>query len=515
MTSPSVVILTEPANCDLADRQLLLRALLEAQELSREGVPIFQAFCDNPAAAETFINAYATAYPILQLQSPDLPLPEQLYSMMVDGGLTPLRNLEPSQDSTRLEGETKLHPLLVLSLGTPDAVMHALQGNRFMKSGINVVEIAPVEEPRSAAIPVAAAVAAHVAAGPSWTPDTSSSPDEEGALAPSDEAVDAPLKLDSAELNLEKISIDDHGEQAQRSPPAAAMTDTRAGVSTDAGVTRTVEADAQVAESGNAPSQASESGPGPVTEAHSTAAPAPISVSSATPESTAVTSAEPESVVVSDRSSSQAEPSSTASVTPSTPPPEVGAETPPRASAGNDEDPSQTAAENAPGDSLPKDARTSDGAGDNAASPAGSTADGDTTEPAEDLVYNGSSFSEPGDDVVYSPTGSFTSDDDTPYPLPFAAASEVDDFGGMLRASMADDIVDLEGISYDGADHPKLTVEPFDPILMRVGGPDGLGAQDPCDASRQNADPGHLDTPTPDPDNHPDEAITSAHDLDI
>jgi hypothetical protein len=75
MTSPSVVILTEPANCALADGQLLLQAVLQAQELSREGLPVSQAFCDNPAAAASFIEAYTNAFAGLQLQSPDLPLP--------------------------------------------------------------------------------------------------------------------------------------------------------------------------------------------------------------------------------------------------------------------------------------------------------------------------------------------------------------------------------------------------------------------------------------------------------
>ena len=504
MTSPSVVILTEPANCELADGQLLLQALVQAQELSREGVPVSQAFCDNPAAAQGFIDAYTSAYPELQLQSPNLPLPEQLYSMMVDGRLAPLPDLNLAPDGTKLETADKLYPLVVLSLGAPDALMEALQGNRFVNGRINVVEIAPVNQSQSASVPVAAAVGARAIAGPSLSPDTSTSSrspeDEEGA--PPEALANALLELDSAESSLNEIQVDDNGEQAQRNQPGAAIVDTAPVISAaDTSATQRVHADAPVGDSGNSTSVASQPGPRLDPEAHSTAAPAPTGLIPAAPELTGVAAATAEPIVASDGSSNQAETSPAEGVAPLNP---LGTDAgaPPQSSGG-------------PGESLLDTAQVLDGPGETAAPPT-SAADRDTTEPNEEnLAPGGSSFSEPGEDVVYPPTSSFTSDDDVAYPLPLAAVPESDDFGGILRMSMADDIVDLEAISAGGADHAAVTTEPFDPILMRAGGPDGLGAQDVHGPSPRSTDPGHLDRPTPDHDNHQDEMITPVHDLDI
>ena len=78
MSNPSVVILTEPARCGLADVDTLVQAVLQVQQLNQAGVAAAQAFCDHPAAALKFMEAYTKAYPELQLHSGDLPPPATL-----------------------------------------------------------------------------------------------------------------------------------------------------------------------------------------------------------------------------------------------------------------------------------------------------------------------------------------------------------------------------------------------------------------------------------------------------
>jgi hypothetical protein len=51
MSNPAVVILTDPAQCQLADAETLVQVLLQVQQLNAEGVPSSQTFCDHPAAA--------------------------------------------------------------------------------------------------------------------------------------------------------------------------------------------------------------------------------------------------------------------------------------------------------------------------------------------------------------------------------------------------------------------------------------------------------------------------------
>jgi hypothetical protein len=536
MTSPSVVILTEPANCELADGQLLLQALVEAQELSSEGVPVSQAFCDNPAAAQGFIDAYARAYPELQLQSPDLPLPEQLYSMMVDGRLAPLPDLNLAPDGTKLESADKLSPLIVLSLGAPDGLMEGLRGNRSVNGTINVVEIAPVDQSQNTSVSVAAAGGIRAIADSSLSPDTSASSasHEVGEVAPTEALANELLELDNGESGLSGIQFED--EQAQRNQPEAAIVDTAPVIpAADPSSTQRVHADAPVGDSGNATSPASQPGPGLEPEAHSTVAPAlvvmtpapeptvltpvdpePTILTLADPELTGMTPAAAEPIVAADGSSNQAETSPAEGVAPLNPSPGTGPETQPQSPGGGAGSPSSTPMGSGPGEDLPDAAQVSDDLGETAASLATSAADPDTIGPDEDdPAHDGSSFSDPGEDVLYPPTGSFISDDDVVYPALLAAAPDSDPFSAILRMSMADDIVDLEAISSAGADHAAMTTEPFDPILMRAGAPDGLSEHDFDGSPPQHADMGHVDRTTPDHDNQQDETITPVHDLDI
>jgi hypothetical protein len=519
MTSPSLVILTEPANCALADGQLLLQAVLQAQQLSREGVPVSQAFCDNPAAAESFVEAYTNAFAGLQLQFPDLPLPEQLYTLMADGRLAPLPGLVPD-GSPMPDGAATPQPLVVLSMGSPDALMQALQSNRFAKRNINVVEIAPVEQAGTASVTLAAAVAAHALAGASWSPDASPSSrfgdDEDEVLASSDGSANAPLKLDSAEYNLNFIETRYERDQAQRSESAAAIVEAAADVSAAggrsaaAGETRSVHADDRVADSSNAASPASQPDPGLGSETRNPAVTAATTPAALEPAAAAPGSPEP--VVVSDPTPTPVG-TDAEEGTPADPP--LGAEPviEPPSSAGGPETANPTPIGSGADAGVPDAEQTSELPGEIAAPSASGAAVADTTEPVEDPADDGSSFSDPGEDVVYPPTGSFTSDDDLPYPLPLAAASEADGLGAILRMSLAGEIVDFEAMSYS-ADHAMLTAEPFDPILMRAGGPDGLEHQD-FHGSPEHADAGHREKPMPQQDTHQDETVTPVHDLDL
>ncbi|MGH6898316.1 MAG: nucleoside hydrolase-like domain-containing protein, partial [Geminicoccaceae bacterium] len=208
MTSRTVVILTEPERCELADADTLVQAVLQIQQLNKAGLGGSQTFCDHPAAAVRFIEAYAKAYPELQLRSSDLPPPEQLYSIIADGRVMPLQGAAaPDIANTGEAGQ--LYPLYVLSLGAPDALMQALQHNRFAKSDIQVVEIAPIESSGSEPVSVAEAVAHEPHSGSSWGAEGSAELGHNGELLPLEElSSSGPLKLASVEVNLDHIQVD-------------------------------------------------------------------------------------------------------------------------------------------------------------------------------------------------------------------------------------------------------------------------------------------------------------------
>ena len=215
MTSPAVVILTDPARCQLADADVLLRALLQVQQLNDAGVPASQAFCDHPAAAQEFVDAYSKVYPELQQQSSDLPLPEHLYSMVADGRFSPLPTTNTGEPSKPGES-AQLYPLYVLSLGAPKSLMQALQHSSFAKSNIRVLEIAPIEQPGAESVSVAEAVAHEPAAQSSWLAESPSGPQEDDEEALSSEALPAgePVKLDSVEVDLDHIQADRNDDKA-------------------------------------------------------------------------------------------------------------------------------------------------------------------------------------------------------------------------------------------------------------------------------------------------------------
>jgi hypothetical protein len=208
MSNPAVVILTDPARCQLAEAETLVQALLQVQQLNEAGVPASQTFCDHPAAAMEFIEAYSKAYPALQLETSDLPLPQHLHSMVADGRLSPLRPVE-AVETAKPEQSGQLYPLYVLSLGAPEALIQALQHNSLAKSSIRVLEIAPIEHANAEPVSVAEAVAAAPLARSSWLPESSRVPERGDEDAPGTGSLtENQVELSNVEDDLDRIQID-------------------------------------------------------------------------------------------------------------------------------------------------------------------------------------------------------------------------------------------------------------------------------------------------------------------
>jgi hypothetical protein len=528
MASPSIVILTEPANCQLVDGQLLLEALVQAQQLSREGVPVSQTYCDNPTAAAEFMDAYAKAYPGLEPELIDLPPPDQLYSMIASGRLAPL----PTPDGANPAGAPMLNPLVVLSLGKPDGLLQALQGLRPVQNNINVIEIAPDTEARKVPISVAAAVAGHALGDTPWSIETTPATPrhgEEDTLSVSDGGANAPLSLDSVELNLDSIHVDSgkgeahHGSLATgivntapvdaaagsgAEPPAHADAVVAGGVS---GMSLAVQPDpaAPTTAPASQPSAASASGPAVLAAGSSEAMDGRADATDAVLDPSARDLQEDRDAAV--RPDGAVADSNTAE-------PAEGAP-----AGRTDQSPAdQNEADRAEADQGQADqsqaeaAPASDKAADPALGPDSSAADPKTTESDDrDPGHGKSCFDGPGEDVVYAPTGVFTPGHDLSYPLPAAAAHEGDSLGGVLYMSMADEVVDLEAVfAHQPADLPEST-EPFDPLLARPPGPDSHDCHDIYSTPPQDTDLAHVDLPGVDQDGHQDTPAIPVHDLDI
>jgi hypothetical protein len=545
MAAPAVVILTEPANCEHVDPQVLLQAVLQTQQLSREGVPVSQAFCDNPAAAAEFMDAYAKAYSELEPRSRDLPPPEQLYTMIADGRLAPLLGLNTAPDGIKLEAAAMLQPLLVLSLGKPDALMQALQSQQSVRNSVKVIEIAPDTEEHSAPVSVAAAVAGHTIGATTWNAVTTSSQSrQDDAFSVSEEGTNASLKLETVESNLDHVeSSADVVQVYHRIPAVGIVGTTPVSPADDTGAAPAAHAGGLTTGGGGDTSlvpQSDQHGPSTASVPGPTAAPAPESIVAPAPEPTAAPETRasvpddtsPNAVqgganaaadVPKDSSRNAADPHApgTGDSGPDDTPPDAvqGANASAEAPDGSNRNATDP---NAPGtgDSASDDTslngvQSSHEPAENAADADRGPADPNLTDPhLEDLADGRPSFNDPDEDVVYPPTGTLTSEDDMSYPLPAAATPEADVFGHVLRMSMADDIVDLEAMSLSGAVDASAT-EPFDPTLTRPAEPDDHGGHDIYSPVPQDADLGHFDLLSLDQDTHQDKTITPVNDLDI
>jgi hypothetical protein len=551
MSTPAVVILTDPAQCQLAEAETLVQALLQVQQLNKAGVPASQAFCDHPAAAMEFIDAYSKAYPALQLQTSDLPLPQQLYSMVADGRLSPLRPAE-AVETAKPEQPGQLYPLYVLSLGAPEALIQALQHNNLAKSSIRVLEIAPIEQSSAEPVSVADAVAAAPLARSSWVPESSSALDDGGASG-TEPAADESVELTSIEIDLDWIQVDpvrhrkahDQRETVHDKAAWAVMEKSVGGPDpslSDVGAQTMAEVPAStigVLEPSTPPAPPATLASEPVAEIPP-ASPTDVSDTSVAQsdvppvvaESPSEDSAEaPEEPAQNDMEPSEPPSSDSGKQEPTTGPDASTRSAPESAQTASDVDDAAAASPSEPPSSdsgeqelttspdastrsAPESAQTASDV-DDAAAASSSSPEGDDES---SLAGHTCVFALLGEDVLYPPTGSFSGNDDLAYALPTSDAAEPDPFTALFDFSATAEVIDLDAM-YRHLSEPAAegcaALKDFDFILLRA--PNSARA-DPNDApAAYSGCEGSVDQCTPEPDE--DEAatnpLTTVHDADV
>jgi hypothetical protein len=510
MSNPAVVILTDPAQCQLAEAETLVQALLQVQQLNKAGVPASQAFCDHPAAAMEFIDAYSKAYPALQLETSDLPLPQHLYSMVADGRLSPLRPAEAAE-TAKPEQSGQLYPLYVLSLGAPEALIQALQHNSLAKSGIRVLEIAPIEQAGAEPVSVAEAVAAEPLARASWVPESSSAPEsDDGRAAGTDSLADEPVELSTIEVDLDRIQIEivggrwahDQNDRVHEKPALPVIENGVAGpVPSPLDIGLQTPAEVPASSIGipdpSSPAAAPATLPSEPVADTPPASPTDLSGTSITQSAVPPVVAEP--------------PSEDCAETPQEPAPNDMEASEPQVDDPNEQD----SAAGSDGDARPAPTPAeSEPDGDDAA-PAGlSTGEGDD----EDVdAGDRCTFASPDEDVVYQPNASFSGNDDLAYALPTEDAGEPSLFASLFDFAQGVEVVDLEAMYRDLSESAddRAALEGFDFILMRA--PNSARA-DPNDAPAAYSNcEGSVTEHNPEPDE--DEALTNplttVHDADV
>jgi hypothetical protein len=507
MSNPAVVILTDPARCQLAEAETLVQALLQVQQLNEAGVPASQTFCDHPAAAMEFIEAYSKAYPALQLETSDLPLPQHLHSMVADGRLSPLRPVE-AVETAKPEQSGQLYPLYVLSLGAPEALIQALQHNSLAKSSIRVLEIAPIEHANAEPVSVAEAVAAAPLARSSWLPESSRVPERGDEDAPGTGSLtENQVELSNVEDDLDRIQIDsvrdrqphDRNDQVHYAP--AFITTTAGPEPSASSLSWQSTAEATASSSGIPEPEGQPAGP---------AAPPPEPVSDT--HLALTTELSDTSVAQSDVPPVVAEsPSEDSAEAPEEPAQnDMEPSEPPSSDSGKQE---PTTGPDASTRSAPESAQTESDV-DDAAAASSSSPEGDDES---SLAGHTCVFALLGEDVLYQPTGSFSGNDDLAYALPTSDAAEPDPFTALFDFSATAEVIDLDAMYRDlweSADG-RAALEGFDCILMRA--PNSVRA-DPNDApAAYSRCEGSVEQRTPEPDE--DEAatnpLTTVHDADV
>jgi hypothetical protein len=516
MTNRTVVILTDPARCQLADADTLVQAVFHAQQLNKAGLGASQAFCDHPAATMQFIAAYAKAYPELQLRSSDLPPPEQLYSIVADGRVAPLP-LPGALDGAKLGEAGQLYPLYVLSLGAPDALMRALEHNRFAKSEIQLVEIPQPDNPVRP-MSVAEAVAHEPISRASWQDEASAEPncDADEALPGEGLGANDALKLSTVEVDLDHIQVDrvaekdradrvnaEVGPAAVVAPPAAApaavsgdsLNSSASG--TSGGITAGFDA---VAKSGPEAAPASVALSAPVLEPGATPPTAPtlLTPSTASPPTAPTPLADPTTALDEAESGPEADPVS-----------------------GAPEDPGRSEADGTPvtSDGTPRANREAEspdeGSGD-AGGPedcrAADATDGDAseTEAAPDQAHiAATSFSVPGEDVHYPPACSFAMDDDVAYPAPAESGPEFGAFEDFFGGAEEFDAVDFEAVLAELSDSAVVFAAPAPDLDLRL-----LPSHDAI-PEPEEVGPVEAATSGPDEEGAEHQKAPAVHDLDL
>jgi hypothetical protein len=506
MTGRAVVIMTDPARCELGDTDVLVQAVLQVQQLSEAGSAPSQAFCDHPAAAMKFIEAYAKAYPELQLRSSDLPAPEALYSIVADGRVMPLQ--APAAPEAARTGEAgQLYPLYVLSLGAPDALVQALQHNRFIKSDIQVVEIAPLDDSRTESVSVAEAVAHEPLTRSFWRDAAAAEPDhdEEEFFAPEALASSDRLKLASVEVNLDHIQVEDDYKDRYDSvmgqpemapvvtPPAAAPvldaggspTSSAGGMSggsvtaSDSGARPVLEAATQSAATSATTPEPGSLSPSPP----AIAAPVPVAGEEKIPEAAAGVDASEDSAAVDEDATSRDSPEHT--------------ETP-------DGDHEEDGGEETSGGADVREDPTVVADGAVVDPPAAGTTESGEEPPRISIT----SFDAPGEDVRYPPTGCFAMDDDVSYSAPAGSGPGLDILEDLFGSGECE-IVDLKAVLAGLPDAAGA----LGPQVPNVG-PGPVRGFNESPAPQVVALP-DADGPSPDPEDAWHERSPAVHDLDI
>jgi hypothetical protein len=175
MSNPAIVLMTDPSRCSLGEVHHLMQALVEIQQMGEHAMP--QAFCDHPAAAKEFIDAYANAYPQLVLEDREIPTPGHLHSLITNGQIGPIGRppeLTPPEELQRPVEQNGANgfPIVVLTLGNSQMLLDALQQSPTMRESIRLIEVGE-ERPDTLSVSVADAVALRGVDGEAWEHDRS------------------------------------------------------------------------------------------------------------------------------------------------------------------------------------------------------------------------------------------------------------------------------------------------------------------------------------------------------
>jgi hypothetical protein len=522
MTSRAVVILTEPERCELASPDILMQAVLQIQQLNKAGLAASHAFCDHPAAAMKFVEAYANAYPELQLSAADLPLPEQLYSVIAEGRIMPLNALTTPQSTKPVEA-SQLYPLYVLSLGAPDALMRVLTHNSFATSDIKVIEIAPVEHPSPDSAAMADAIAHdHRSSGRAESSSDSRNNEDDG-FASADWPAGDPLKLDSVEVNLNHIQSDqkrgheDHYDRALDEPvptiiaphPAIAVPTPSTAATGDAGT------DPPIPNGGAHHGAGTAAEPPALTAAVSGAAlesasplPSAAGISSGVDAASGI----PETNFTAPGADAESATYRWAEVDTSDGPADPAVVDADRGADGEKGKHGEHGGAT-DGGKLPAGHDLEMGPGPTLAEPSHSGSRPEMASRTEGL-----SFRDPGGDVAYPPNASFGTDDDVRYPLP-AETALGDLLGDLFGRSGHGETVDLEAIFSSLSDPRGASTGPLEDLPFGFGSMRGANSRGADHAGAPNSAP---EAPLPSADRHGSdqgdtghERVPVIHDLDL
>jgi hypothetical protein len=212
MSNPAIVLMTDPSRCSLGDVHYLVQALLEMQQMGPHAIP--QAFCDHPAAARDFVDAYAHAYPKLVLEDREIPTPDHLQSLLSAGQINamgpPVQPMLPGvlPPPTEQNGTSSL-PIVVLTLGSSQVLLDALQRSPTIRESIRLIDVGQ-DKADAASVSIADAVAIRGLDGEPGDRERSSMerPELDDIAGPS-KVESASLALHDDQMNLDVVETAD------------------------------------------------------------------------------------------------------------------------------------------------------------------------------------------------------------------------------------------------------------------------------------------------------------------